>query len=201
MARAPGLAAGAGRGGAGGRGGARAAGAGPPQPPAARGVAGAGAAAGAAAAGGSGLQQPGVGRQQVSSVYKFGGSSVRDAERMREVAEISCGFPEEAPCVVLSAMGKTTNNLLAAGWVAAERAGEAIRDPQLVPAVAAVLELHRATMDELGTDAEARQEVEDLLDQFQQVVCSVAILGDLSPRVQDTLVSFPRGLRSPRMAT
>jgi aspartate kinase len=126
----------------------------------------------------------------VSSVYKFGGSSVRDAERMREVAAIACGFPEEAPCVVLSAMGKTTNNLLAAGRAAAECAGEAIKDPQELPAVAAVLELHRATMDELGTDAEARQEVEDLLDQFQQVVCSVAILGDLSPRVQDTLVSF-----------
>ena len=136
------------------------------------------------------VQQPGGARGQVSSVYKFGGSSVRDAERMREVAAIACGFPEEAPCVVLSAMGKTTNNLLAAGRAAAERAGEAIRDPHELPAVAAVLELHRATMDELGTDAEARQEVEDLLDQFQQVVCSVAILGDLSPRVQDTLVSF-----------
>ena len=38
--------------------------------------------------------------------YKFGGSSVRDAERMREVADIICSFPEYLPCVVLSAMGK-----------------------------------------------------------------------------------------------
>ena len=46
---------------------------------------------------------------------KFGGSSVRDAERMREVAIIICSFPDQLPAVVLSAMGKTTNNLLAAG--------------------------------------------------------------------------------------
>lgn len=39
-------------------------------------------------------------------VYKFGGSSVRDAERMREVADIICSFPQYLPCVVLSAMGK-----------------------------------------------------------------------------------------------
>ncbi len=43
---------------------------------------------------------------QVSVVYKFGGSSVRDAERMAEVADIVCSFPEHLPCVVLSAMGK-----------------------------------------------------------------------------------------------
>ena len=46
---------------------------------------------------------------------KFGGSSVRDGERMREVAAIVTSFPEHLPAVVLSAMGKTTNNLLAAG--------------------------------------------------------------------------------------
>lgn len=43
---------------------------------------------------------------QVNVVYKFGGSSVRDPERMREVADIISSFPENLPCVVLSAMGK-----------------------------------------------------------------------------------------------
>jgi aspartokinase len=42
---------------------------------------------------------------QSNVVYKFGGSSVRDAERMREVADIICSFPQYLPCVVLSAMG------------------------------------------------------------------------------------------------
>ena len=43
---------------------------------------------------------------QLSVVYKFGGSSVATAGRMREVAAIVCSFPREAPVVVLSAMGK-----------------------------------------------------------------------------------------------
>jgi len=43
---------------------------------------------------------------QVTVVMKFGGSSVADAARMREVAAIVCGFTDELPCVVLSAMGK-----------------------------------------------------------------------------------------------
>ena len=42
-------------------------------------------------------------------VMKFGGSSVADAERMREVAAIICSFPDELPCIVLSAMGKVRN--------------------------------------------------------------------------------------------
>lgn len=45
-------------------------------------------------------------------VMKFGGSSVASAERMREVADLICSFPEERPIIVLSAMGKATNNLL-----------------------------------------------------------------------------------------
>lgn len=42
---------------------------------------------------------------------QFGGSSVATAERMREVADIVCSFPEHLPCVVLSAMGKVRHAL------------------------------------------------------------------------------------------
>lgn len=49
---------------------------------------------------------------ELSCVMKFGGSSVASAERMREVADLILSFPEEKPVIVLSAMGKTTNNLL-----------------------------------------------------------------------------------------
>ncbi len=45
-------------------------------------------------------------RLQISVVMKFGGSSLASAERIREVAEIICSFPEHYPCIVLSAMGK-----------------------------------------------------------------------------------------------
>lgn len=51
----------------------------------------------------------------LTTVMKFGGSSVASAERMREVANVILSFPEERPIIVLSAMGKTTNNLLKVG--------------------------------------------------------------------------------------
>lgn len=50
--------------------------------------------------------------QKFTVVMKFGGSSVASADRMKEVASLILSFPEENPLVVLSAMGKTTNNLL-----------------------------------------------------------------------------------------
>lgn len=54
----------------------------------------------------------GENEKQFTCVMKFGGSSVASAERMMEVAELICSFPEERPVIVLSAMGKTTNKLL-----------------------------------------------------------------------------------------
>jgi hypothetical protein len=48
---------------------------------------------------------------QLNVAYKFGGSSVRDAERMREVADIICSFPHLLPVVILSAMGKVRTRL------------------------------------------------------------------------------------------
>ena len=48
---------------------------------------------------------------QISVIMKFGGSSLASAERIREVAEIICSFPEHYPCIVLSAMGKVRVSL------------------------------------------------------------------------------------------
>lgn len=50
---------------------------------------------------------------ELTVVMKFGGSSVATADRMKEVAVLIRSFPEERPVIVLSAMGKTTNKLLA----------------------------------------------------------------------------------------
>jgi aspartate kinase len=139
-------------------------------------------------------------KKKISTVYKFGGSSVRDAERMREVADIVChAEPEEWPLVVLSAMGKTTNLLLEAGELAVLRA---VHDPEAVralPPLAQVRELHMKTCDELlggggnggsADAAAARRDVEALLSQLEQLLVGVAILQDLTPRARDSLVSF-----------
>lgn len=44
-------------------------------------------------------------------VFKFGGASVRDAESIRNVAQILRKYPNEKLLVVVSAMGKSTNGL------------------------------------------------------------------------------------------
>jgi aspartate kinase len=44
-------------------------------------------------------------------IFKFGGASVKDAEAVRNVADILRLFPGEELIVVVSAMGKTTNTL------------------------------------------------------------------------------------------
>jgi aspartate kinase len=60
-----------------------------------------------AQAGSPTLTPPGADRPAPTIIYKFGGSSVADAARMREVAAIVCGAsPADLPAVVLSAMGK-----------------------------------------------------------------------------------------------
>lgn len=44
-------------------------------------------------------------------VFKFGGASVKDADGVKYVAEVLKQFPNSKICVVISAMGKTTNSL------------------------------------------------------------------------------------------
>ncbi|PAN43998.1 hypothetical protein PAHAL_9G010300 [Panicum hallii] len=119
-----------------------------------------------------------------TAVMKFGGSSLATAERMREVADLILSFPEETPVIVLSAMGKTTNNLLLAGEKAvscgAPKASE-------IPELAVIKDLHLRTIDELGLD---RSVVSGLLDELEQLLKGVAMMKELTRRTRDYLVSF-----------
>ncbi|VAI40201.1 unnamed protein product [Triticum turgidum subsp. durum] len=115
---------------------------------------------------------------------KFGGSSLASAARMREVADLVLSFPEETPVVVLSAMGKTTNNLLLAGEKAvscgAPKASE-------IDELAVIKELHLRTIDELGLDSSI---VSGFLDELEQLLKGVAMMKELTLRTRDYLVSF-----------
>ncbi|KAG8459880.1 hypothetical protein KFE25_010929 [Diacronema lutheri] len=118
-------------------------------------------------------------------IMKFGGSSVRDAERIREVCSLVASRMAElkvTPHLVCSAMGKTTNNLIAAGNLALM---EGIVDLSVVKA------LHVETARELGIDeTDAFQQVRELLEECEKLLEGVAMLGELSPRTLDKLVSF-----------
>lgn len=110
---------------------------------------------------------------QITVVYKFGGSSVADAACMRQAAEIICAFPDQLPCVVMSAMGKTTNLLLEAGKHSIEKGTKNI--PSL-KALRQIKELHRDTCSLLALGSETVADVECLLTELQQLLTGMSIM-------------------------
>ncbi|KAI4377867.1 hypothetical protein MLD38_015431 [Melastoma candidum] len=124
------------------------------------------------------------GDNQLTCVMKFGGSSVANAERMREVANLICSFPNERPVIVLSAMGKTTNNLLLAGENAVSCG---VINVSCINELSFIKDLHLRTMDELGVE---RSTIETQLEDLEQLLKGIAMMKELTPRTRDYLVSF-----------
>ncbi|XP_073098628.1 aspartokinase 2, chloroplastic isoform X2 [Elaeis guineensis] len=121
---------------------------------------------------------------QLSIVMKFGGSSVASADRMKEVADLILSFPEERPVIVLSAMGKTTNNLMLAGEKAVCCGVSNVSD---LEELRFTKELHLQTVNELGIE---RSIISGLLDELEQLLKGIAMMKELTPRTRDYLVSF-----------
>ena len=92
---------------------------------------------------------------------------------MREVAEIVASFPDHLPCIVMSAMGATTNLLLQAGELAIEKGPEGV--PSL-KALRKIKELHRDTCNELDVPSDTVAVVERLLTELQQLLTGMAIM-------------------------
>lgn len=120
----------------------------------------------------------------LSIVMKFGGSSVATADRMREVAELILSFPEESPVIVLSAMGKTTSNLLLAGEKAVTCGVSNASD---ITELKFVKQLHLKAITELGIDGSS---ITVLLDELEQLLKGIAMMKEMTPRTRDYLVSF-----------
>ncbi|PKA60250.1 Aspartokinase 1, chloroplastic [Apostasia shenzhenica] len=121
---------------------------------------------------------------ELSIVMKFGGSSVATADRMREVADLILSFPEERPVIVLSAMGKTTNNLVLAGEKAVSCGVSNASD---IIELKFVKDLHLLTVRELGIDESI---ICGLLDELEQLLKGIAMMKELTLRTRDYLVSF-----------
>lgn len=120
---------------------------------------------------------------QIDVAMKFGGSSIADTDRVDHVTklikdQIAAGYRPRA--VVCSAMGKTTNSLLAAGDFALE--GRVNID--------AIRTLHTAAMEEFELPDHVKDEVNGLLDECQDMLRGVSLLQELSLRSLDQLVSY-----------
>jgi len=121
-------------------------------------------------------------------VLKFGGSSVADAACMRQVADLVKAALPEAPLVVLSAMGKTTNALFGAA-----KAAESGDLSGAMEHHAAILAAHHRAAADLsgGVVPETLGAVLiDLLSELELLLRGVALLRELSPRSMDAIASL-----------
>jgi len=128
-------------------------------------------------------------------VMKFGGTSVADAERILAVAGIIEAHRAARPVVVLSALAGVTDLLERA--VASARAGD--RDG-LEEALDAMERKHRWALSGTVRDGRARHdltlEIDRQFEDLRQLLRSVRILGEGTPRAADTLLAFGELLSS-----
>ena len=117
-------------------------------------------------------------------VMKFGGSSVESAAAIGRVASIVKARAELQPVVVVSAMGKTTNKLLAIG----DRAVAG----QLDSALADLAVLRAFHLQESG----GLEAVGPHFDQLADLIRGLAAMGELTPRATDALSAYGERLSS-----
>jgi aspartate kinase len=125
---------------------------------------------------------------------KFGGTSVEDAAAIDRVAGIVKGRLPEHPFVVISAMAKVTDQLLAM----AGAAGRGERE-QALDICRALRERHYDTAGELlgtGLHTDLHTELGAEFDSLEELLRGIAAVGELTPRTSDYVVSFGERLSS-----
>src|SRR6476659_7909441 len=127
-------------------------------------------------------------------VMKFGVSSVESAAAIERVASIVGARRERKPVVVVSAMGKTTNNLLAIAQAALEGTRE-----EYLRQIHDLRDFHSREA-RLVVPLEERSELDrTLYEHFQELtelVKGLAVLGELTPRSIDAISSYGERLSS-----
>jgi aspartate kinase len=127
-------------------------------------------------------------------VMKFGGSSLESAKAIQRVASIVRDHLERQPAVVVSAMGKTTDRLLAIARFsatgnrqAAQRELTALRRFHLMEAAYLVRAAQAIWLD---------NQIGRIFDELDQVLCEVSQSGSLTPQLSDAVLSFGERLSS-----
>jgi aspartate kinase len=125
---------------------------------------------------------------------KFGGTSVESATAIERVAAIVKARSNRRPVVVVSAMGKTTNKLLAIASAAIHGARE-----EYIRQIHDLRDFHSREARQVVPLAD-RAELDRLLDEhFQELtelVKGLAVLGELTPRSIDAISSYGERLSS-----
>src|SRR5437773_9681300 len=125
-------------------------------------------------------------------VMKFGGSSVESAAAIERVAGIVRARAERRPVVVVSAMGKTTNKLLAIAATAIQgdraeyiRQIHDLRDYHSREARLVVPLQNRAELD---------RTLDEHSEELTELVKGLAAVAELTPRCSDAIATYGDGL-------
>ena len=114
---------------------------------------------------------------------KFGGTSVGTPESIRQVCALVKAEVKRTPVVIVSAHNspkvRMTDTLIAAARAA--QAGK--------PDASKVIEAQHWICDGLGVDPKTTG-VERLLDRFDKLLSGIAMIGELTPRTMDVVMSF-----------
>src|SRR4051812_42072712 len=131
-------------------------------------------------------------------VMKFGGTSVEDSKAIDRVLGIVRERLAEQPVVVVSAMAKVTDQLLAT----ARAAGDGEREKSLEMA-RALRERHYSAAGELlgtGVFTQFHSELEQDFDALDELLRGIVAGGELTPRTSDHVASFGERISSKMVA-
>lgn len=122
-------------------------------------------------------------------VVKFGGTSVADAAAIARAAAITRSRAPRRPVIVVSALARATNELLAAAEQAAQgqlivalRGIEGLRDRHLSEA--------HALLGEGGDADDVRAELSAMCDELASLSEALSVLGHLTPRSLDAIAAY-----------
>ncbi len=114
---------------------------------------------------------------------KFGGTSVGTPENIRQVCQLVVAEVPRKPVVIVSAHNspavRMTDTLIAAAKAAKEGKPDSCK----------VFEAQRWICSELGVDTAATG-IDRLLDRFDKLLSGIAMIGELTPRTMDVVMSF-----------
>ena len=125
---------------------------------------------------------------------KFGGTSVEDATAIDRIASIVKGRLQQRPLVVVSAMSKVTDGLLAMAATAGKGDGD-----KAVELCHQIRERHFTTAGELlhtGLFTEVHTQLQTEFESLEHLLRGISAVGELTPRTSDYVVSFGERLSS-----
>jgi len=129
-------------------------------------------------------------------VIKFGGTSVGDAAKVAAAIDIVAERREQQPIVVVSALSGVTNDLVAASEAARDQKPELVKE-----IIARVRQRHEDVAMQLVQQKfdffeSFLKQLTKQIEQIQTILSGIALLGEITPRARDKVMSIGEKLSS-----